>query len=62
MTKYLVFSLDSEYGVFEADSQGEAKDLCAKRNGYLDEFDMRNKVGDADGKLKAVMLKPKWEE
>lgn len=61
MEKYLVFSLDSDYGIFIAESSGEAKDLCAKRNGFVDEFDMRQKIGDADGKLKAVQLKPEPE-
>ena len=62
MTKYYVSSLDSDYGVFEAESAGEAKDKCARRWGYVDEFDMRKELGDSDGKLLASEVKKRRGE
>ena len=39
-TKYEVSANGHSFGVYEADSEGDARDLCAMDAGYDSEFDM----------------------
>ncbi len=40
MTRYLVSSEWIDFGVYEADSEQQARDLCAQDAGYRSEADM----------------------
>lgn len=45
MTKYIVAANDLEFGTYEADSEQEARDLCAQDAGYKSEADMEDQLG-----------------
>jgi len=45
MTKYIVAANDLEFGTYEADTEQEARDLCAQDAGYKSEADMEDQLG-----------------
>ena len=40
MSKFRVYANDGDFGVYEADSEQHARDLCAQDAGYESEEDM----------------------
>lgn len=49
MTKYIVSANGTEFGIYEANSEQEARDMCAKDAGYMSEADMVEQLGqDSD--------------
>ena len=45
MTKYNISANGSQFGIYEADSEQAAKDLCAQDAGYKSEADMEAQLG-----------------
>lgn len=47
MTKYQVTANGVIFGIYEADSEQQARDLCAQDAGYASEADMADQIGSA---------------
>ena len=45
MANYIVSANGTEFGVYEADSEQAARDLCAQDAGYASEADMVERLG-----------------
>lgn len=55
MTKYIVSANGTEFGTYDANSEQEARDLCAQDAGYKSEADMIERLGRAS-ELQAALV------
>jgi hypothetical protein len=63
MSKYEVSANDTIFGVYDAESESEARDLCARDAGYESEADMAQRLGEKSA-LVAVEVEEwlTWED